>query len=261
MRWLVLAVLTVNLVYFGWELDSDMDRYARNTGTALPVPASASRLGLIRELDNPPPARSTQDTIDTVNAAGSASGGSPSLASELVKELPDIRPAGPRSQLARPVCFTYGPLPEQDQATGLNDWFRSRNARTRIRRAAGGDREFFWIYLAPQGSREGALEVLQDLRDKGISDYRLVRRGTLRNAVSLGIFSSQSAVNQRLAELQDKGYKPVVVPYTGVDTIYRVDVRFDTLAGDMEEIIKGYPSRFNSVPVDCNEIDIAGAEP
>lgn len=263
MRWVVLVVLAANLVYFGRELDSDVERHARNTNTALPVPSSASRLSLIREMESPPAARSTQDTIDTVTAAAEDSGNAspPPLASELVKDLPDIRPAGPQSQLARPVCFTYGPLPEQSQATGLTDWFRSRNARTAERRTDGGNREFFWIYLAPRESRQGAMEILQDLRDKGISDYRLVRRGNLMNAVSLGVFSSQSAVNKRLAELQDKGYKPVVVPYTGVDTVYWVDVRFDTLAGDMEEIIKGYPSRFNSVPVSCNEIDIADVEP
>lgn len=258
MRWLFLLLLAANLAYFGREYSRDIDQHARNTRTALPVPASASRLSLIREMASPPPERSTENTISTVNRGA----GRPApLASQLLRELPAIRPSGPDSRLSRPVCFTYGPLPEHSQATGLDDWFRSHGAGTRIRTADGTGSRFFWIYLAPRDSRQGAMQVLQALQSKGVSGYRLIRRGNLENAVSLGVFSSQSEVNRRLGELQDKGYKPVVVPYTGVATVYRVDVRFDSLAGDMNDIINGYPSRFNSVPVNCNEIDIADNGP
>jgi len=255
-RWLFLLLLAANLAYFGREYSRDIDQHVRNNSTALPVPASASRLSLIREMAKPPPERSTEDTISTVNR-GAADGKPAPLASQLLRELPAIHPSGPDSRLSRSVCFTYGPLPEHSQATGLDDWFRSHGARTRIRSADGEGSRFFWIYLAPRDSRQGAMQVLQALQSQGVSGYRLIRRGHLENAVSLGVFSSQSEVNRRLGELQRKGYKPVVVPYTGVKTVYRVDVRFDSLAGDMNSIINGYPSRFNSVPVNCNKIDIA----
>ena len=263
MRWAFLAFLVANMLYFGMELNRDIDAHARNVSSALPVPPTASRLSLIREMANPPQERSTQDTIATVNAGANVPGPDalPSPAAELVHDLPDIQPAGPRSQFAKSSCFTYGPLPEQSQATGLNDWFRSRQVGTRIRHTDGQDREFFWIYLAPHESREDAMQILQELRHKGVSDYRLVRRGNLVNAISLGVFSSQSAVNKRLAELQNKGYKPIVVPYAGVSRIYWVDVKLESLAGDIEEVFSGYPSRFNSVPVNCDEIDIADVGP
>lgn len=263
MRWVLLALLIANLLYFGRELDRDINAHARNVSNAVSVPPSATRLSLIREMANPPQERSTQDTISTVNGGAATRGPDalPSPAVELVQDLPDIHPGGPRSQLAKSYCFTYGPLPEQSQATGLQDWFHSRHVATRVRHTDGQDRELFWIYLAPQESRQGAMEVLQGLKNKGVSDYRLVRWGNLVNAISLGVFSSQSAVNKRLAELQGKGYKPVVVPYSGVKRLFWVDVKLESLSGDMEEIFSGYPSRFNSVPVNCDEIDIADVGP
>ncbi|MEJ2761818.1 MAG: SPOR domain-containing protein, partial [Gammaproteobacteria bacterium] len=242
-----------------WQLDRDIRMHERNNAGAVADSSSAARLSLISEMHTPPPVRSTRETIATVNGEEGAAGqGAPS---ELVKELPAIHPAGIRAGQERSLCLTFGPLPEETQATGLDDWFRSRHAGTRVRSTNSRNRQFFWIYLAPQESRKGAMELLQDLQKKGVSDYRLVRRGKLENAVSLGVFSSQSAVNDRLAELQNKGYKPVVVPYSGVNRVYWLDVKLDSFAGDMQEVFKGYPARFNSVPVSCDKIDIADMEP
>lgn len=263
MRWIFLILLLANVVYFGWELDRDTRMRMQNVTVAAPVPDSAARLTLISEMDNPPPVRSTSDTIETSDgeAAAGASGETLPLGEELVEQLPDIRTGGLDSELGAAYCITYGPLPEQSQATGLNDWFRSRDAVTRLRHTDREQRGLFWIYLAPQESRAEAEAVLEKLRTQGIRDYRLIRRGNLENAISLGLFSNQHAVNERLGELKDKGYKPVVVPYTDVDRVYWLDVKIRSAAGAMDEIIHGYPARFNSVPVDCRQIAIGNTEP
>ena len=72
-------------------------------------------------------------------------------------------------------------------------------------------RRFFWVYLEPT-TDEAAQANLDDLRNRGVTDYMLIRRGELKNAISLGLFRSQDSVNRRLAEMSEKGYKPVVVP-------------------------------------------------
>ena len=51
-----------------------------------------------------------------------------------------------------------------------------------------------------------------DLENKGIHDLLVIQRGDLKQAISLGVFSSQEAVNRRLAEITKQGYQPVVVP-------------------------------------------------
>lgn len=262
MRWLVIILLLANVVYFGLELDRETRMQFRNTASALPVPDSASRLTLIREMDSPPETRSTQDTIETYDRNGSADGEeTPPLAEELMEKLPDIRTSGLSRDIPGAYCISYGPLPEEAQATGLNDWFRSRDVATRLRHDDRQKRGLFWVYLAPRESRQEAMEVLEELKTQGISDYKLIRRGNLKNAISLGLFSNQYAVNERLGELEDKGYKPVVVPYTNVDRVYWLDVRIGGAAEQMNEIINGYPARFNSVPVDCNQIAIDTGEP
>lgn len=90
-------------------------------------------------------------------------------------------------------------------------------------------------------------------------DYRLISKGDLGNAVSLGLFSSQEAVNARLLELREKGFQPVVVPYSNVQRFYWLDVRVPAVPGILEEVFDGYPSRYSSVPVQCSEIAMTGS--
>ena len=81
--------------------------------------------------------------------------------------------------------------------------------------------------------------MLQDLRERGIRDYRLISRGSLENAVSLGLYSSQSAVNKRLSELKQQGYKPIVVPYTNAGQIYWLDIRVASGSDIIEKMYAG----------------------
>jgi len=257
MRWVFLLLLLINIVYFGWELDRETRMRMENTAALRPVPAAASRLALIGEMATPPPVRSTRETIETSDgASGSGDEATQPLSGALAGQLPAIGTGGPSTGLTGSYCITYGPLPERAQAMVLNDWFRSRNARTRIRHTDQDKRGLFWIYLAPTESREDAMTVLDELRGQGIRDYRLIRRGNLKNAISLGLFSSQFAVNRRLKELKNKGYKPVVVPYKDVNRVYWLDVRMAKTSETVEEAIRGYPARFNSAAVDCNQIAI-----
>jgi hypothetical protein len=105
------------------------------------------------------------------------------------------------------------------------------------------------------------METIKDLRNKGASDFRLITGGNLANAISLGVYSSQASVNDRLGELQEKGYTPVVVPYATGKRIFWVDAWFSGDPGQLEQLLSGFPSRYNYVPVDCGKIDMAPASP
>ena len=98
------------------------------------------------------------------------------------------------------------------------------------------------------------MNVIEVFRDRGIRDFRLISKGDLENAISMGLFSSQASVNRRLQELQKEGFKPVVVPYSDGKRAYWVDAE---LGGDselVEQVFNDYPSKFSSVPVNCGEI-------
>ena len=96
--------------------------------------------------------------------------------------------------------------------------------------------------------------TLMDLRQQGIRDLQLIRSGDLLNAVSLGLFSTQAAVNRRLNEIKATGYQPVVVPYSSGNQVYWFDVKIVQNSTYVDDLFTGFPARFNALPVGCNEI-------
>ena len=266
MRWVFISFLLLNVLYFGWELDRQTKSDHSNTGLLVNIPVDSQPLRLLAELDSgsyPKPAIKTEPVEIESTAQGQdltdyeANESKlviPEPISELVTELPAIDITDLHARSDEVYCFRFGPLPEEILATGLSDWFKSRRASANIRYTDEQGKKLFWIYLTPRQSRSGAMDIILDLRKKGVSDYRLISRGNLQNAISLGLFSSQASVNKRLRELEKKGYKPVVVPYYNGKRIYWVDVKFQVELDLIDEIFKGHPSRYNSVPVNCSKI-------
>jgi hypothetical protein len=279
MRWLALCLLALNLVFAGWQVDADARAARANRSQALVVDATAGKLKLVRELAQPPAAREespgpldfepaaqavndpglqTENSVPAEVQAGTGAG-----PDDLVNQLPDLNlPNAATAMGAQEYsCFSFGPLPEEKQAVWLADWFRVRQVQLRSRVSEDADRNLFWVYLAPQQSRHGAEAVLDTLAKKGIRDYRLIDRGNLANAVSLGLFSSQSQVNERLRQLREQGFQPVVVPYPNVQRIHWVDVRVPKDDPVIQEMYAGFPARFGSVPVACSEIALEQPAP
>lgn len=256
MKWLVLLLLILNVVYFGWELDRQARSDVANARAAVPAPGGVKKLVLLSELDSRPPERSGEESAPADPAP------EPFENSEgLVLQLPDISVPDVAAESLEYSCFTFGPLPEERHAVWLGDWFRSRRGWVQSRGAEDPDRRLFWVYLTGEGSRESAAAVMEDLEKKGIRDYRLISRGDMENSISLGLFSTQAAVNERLSELKEKGYRPVVVPYTNVQQTFWLDVKIPAAANILEEMFRGFPARYNSVPVKCDQIAISQSAP
>jgi len=253
MRWVFVILLVLNIIYFGWELDLETRFEVQNSRSAVLIPPAVKQLQLISELKTPPETRELMDTesVTTVAAESAELELMVPAPDQLVAELPDILLAEVDNIVSTNSCYRYGPMLEEQLVIGLHDWFRSRNAQARIHFTEEQGANMFWIYLTPQQSRENALAVLEEMKNKGIGDYRLISRGELVNAISLGLFSSREAVDARLMELQEKGYVPVIVPYSDVKNIYWLDVQLAGTSAAMEEMFNGYPAKFASVPVAC----------
>jgi hypothetical protein len=252
MRWLALALLLGNLFYFGWELSRQTRADLQNAAVALPVPAGTARLALIGEADAPPPRAAAE-----IAGAGTVP---PAVPDDelLVARLPEISDLAPAPGPVKFSCFSFGPLPDERQVVWLSDWFRARKASVSTRSSEESHQQLYWVYLAPQPSDDDTKAVLENLQRSGVRDYRLISRGDLANAVSLGLFSSQAAVNARIDELREQGYQPVVVPYSDVKRMHWLDVQVPAVPGILAQMFDGLPARFNSVPVQCGEIAIDG---
>lgn len=98
--------------------------------------------------------------------------------------------------------FSVADAPRAEQALeplGLG----ARLTQRRAEEVAG-----WWVFIPPQGSRQGALRKAAELKGLGIDDYYIMPdEGEHRWAVSLGVFRSEEAAQARLAALRAQGVR------------------------------------------------------
>ena len=98
--------------------------------------------------------------------------------------------------------FTLADAPRAQQALeplALGE----RVAQKRTEEVAG-----WWVFIPPQGSRQGALKKAAELKNLGVEEYFIVQEeGEQRWAVSLGVFRSEDAAQARLAALRAQGVR------------------------------------------------------
>ncbi len=254
MKWMAILLLFTNVLYLGWEMDRETRIQIRNSPSVLSIPSNAVKLQMISELETLPGPRNRPSIIEPIEDTDF---GQESLTTdELVAELPDISLNDSEEIIARIECSRYGPIPDENIVIDLRDWFVSRKAQAHIHYTEDRGSQLFWIYLAPQTTREGALALIEEIQSKGIGDYRLINRGDLENAISLGLYSSREAVNNRLRELNDKGFVPVIVPYSDVTRIYWLDVKLVDTPLLRESIANGFPAKYDSDSINCGDITV-----
>ena len=257
MRWVFILFLLLNVVYFGWELDRQTRINRHIPAPSAVSTAGAEKLQLVSESDAPPQIYQpkTERNAET-DGPGKIDSIFVNPGNQLVTELPDIGTANLDTGASKKYCYTFGPIEEEVLATGIGDWFNSRRAKTYIHYTDEKGSQLFWIYLTPDKPDRNAMDIIRDLKDKGIEGYPLISEGELQNSISLGLYKGQTAVNEKIAKLKEQGYKPVVVPYAEGKRVYWVDVQLSMDPGALAAIFKGYPSRYNYVPVDCNRTSL-----
>lgn len=262
MRWVFILFLVSNVVYFGWELDRQSKLDRQNISPAASSSSGAQSLKLISESETRPRIyQSRQEQGPESNGISEVESVFAFPDNNLVTDLPAITTLNLDTDSSRQFCYTFGPIEEELLAVGVGDWFKSRRATTHIRYSDEQGKQLFWIYLAPRDSGGEAIDIIRDLKDNGIEDYRIISKGKLQNAISLGLYSGQSQVNSRIGELKEKGYKPIVVPYINGKRVYWVDVQLSVDPGSLDTVFQGYPARYNYVPVDCDRIAMLTTNP
>jgi hypothetical protein len=102
------------------------------------------------------------------------------------------------------VCLEFGPLTESDRARALADLDSLALGKLLTQKRIETTTSF-WVYLPPAPSRAEADRRVADLRTRGLGDVAVIDAGQQRNAVSLGLFQTEDAANNRLAEAQKLG--------------------------------------------------------
>lgn len=180
MKWLIYLLLLTNLAFFAWNYRQvhALTSTAATGDTADGVP----RLHLLGE--------TAETSVAPNRAAGQADAA-----------RADVVPAAVQ-------CTNLGPFERRDAAVAAVAELKNNEINARVRTEALPDRDGFWVVIPPADSRAAAQKTIDALRHKGVKDYFLVAAGDMKNAISLGVFSTRALANQRVAEMERKGFKP-----------------------------------------------------
>ena len=288
MKWLFIIFLLLNVCYFGWELDRQTRIEVSNSVRPFTVPANVQKLVLLEELENLPDTISVvlssvadeNENRNEIKGKGMGEGkdefpnekdsllqnivsmmdqGNVMIEKKFIEELVSDIPEFTTNYTQEPeeermLCISFGPFAESYQAGELSNWLKENKIQTKQRTESDGKDQLFWIYLSPSESKDEAIAAIEELRGKGIYDYKLIDKGNLQNAISLGLFSNQATANRRLNELKNIGYLPIMVPYHKTQSVIWVDAKLDKRGNILSDFFSGFPSRFNSIPVKCEKL-------
>ncbi|MEQ8234899.1 MAG: hypothetical protein RKL32_24575 [Gammaproteobacteria bacterium] len=215
-RWLAIVFLLANAAVFSWLYQQDVQQRTRAAMAHEPLPSDTPSLTLLGELDAYPPRK-----------AGAERQGETTPSEDSSEVLAHVAAAD--------RCISAGPFAAAEARDRFREWLRDYVAQIDTRTESTRERRFFWVYLEPTSDEE-ARASMDALERRGVTDTMLIRRGDLKNAISLGLFRSQDSVNRRLAEMSEKGFKPVVVPQFETSEKFWIDARLAEEYGEALDI-------------------------
>lgn len=232
MRWLFGLLLLANLVLFLWQ--STGPSASRGSPSLPPATmAGVPTLVLVGERRGTP-ATAAAETTETVRepvpepratAAPIVVAGPESETVEPPTAEPQVaptsRPDASTEQTARasdppepaPIeppavateCVRLGPFASEGEARAAARYLSNRRVYPTLA-VEGEERDLRYIvYLPAAPSRAAALERLRELKAKGIDSF--VMGGSLRNAISLGVFSQHESAQRLIREMEERGYQ------------------------------------------------------
>mgnify|MGYP001813747527 CR=1 FL=1 len=132
------------------------------------------------------------------------------------------------------ICYALGPFDGLPQAKNISTKLQDLGAFTSERSTTTESPMGFWVYLKSSKSWKGAKEKVIELEKQGVKDMFIVGRGTMKNAVSLGLYKNKEGAEDRINQLKKLGEKPKIqTQYKQMDQ-YWIDI--DVEAGQ-EQVI------------------------
>lgn len=122
-----------------------------------------------------------------------------------IPELELIALDAEERQAQGPRCFTLGPFATLVQQGRAADRLRPFALEIRDRQTQA-DRDRGWWVFVTAASRQGALELAQELARRGVEDYFVVADDDLPDAVSLGLFERHENARQRRTRIRAMGF-------------------------------------------------------
>lgn len=195
MRWILVSLLLLNLIYFGWgywhEARGGLEVASRvSAGQA--SPGDSTLVLLTERLPSP---------------------GSPSPPPSITPEKPKAQPPQipARQDVARSVCLRIGPFDAEEARRALLAELVQAGLTAQSPAPEPYVTTQFWVMLPPYETRRRALQTLRELQARKIDSY-LVSSGELKNAISLGLFSREELAKGVQEKIREAGYPAEIRP-------------------------------------------------
>lgn len=109
-----------------------------------------------------------------------------------------------------PVCVEYGPFTDQAGATAAAAPLQQQGVAFEIAPQSAVVADSYRVYFPPFPTFAAARNMASRLRQAGVNDIYIIRDGSERNAVSVGVFNDRKGAEQRRQRLNGLGFKPQV---------------------------------------------------
>lgn len=271
MKWVIVFLVLANVVFFAWQLGRDREALVEDD----PVPpatttsAMVNRLLLVSELERgvlrrrhhaptprlqsspqPQPSPEPQPRIDMAKLQSDSQ---PVSADESGSAPPAEGPVDPNV-----VCYTIGPLDNEDDISALDAWFDAQGSQAKLRTDERREVASTWVFLPPLESRAAADARVLEMQAANIDDIYVIPRGDMANAISLGLYSQESSLQRRVDQLEERGFVPSLEPRyrTVIASWFDVTTSADQpmTVGVLDQVFPGLIVR----QVACAESPIAG---
>lgn len=149
-------------------------------------------------------------------------GAAPAADAAAAEPAPSVPPA---PVPAEKVCLRWEHLAAADAAKLASRLEGKFAGLKQVKRVEPGEGGSWWVHIPALAGKDEAERKAAELRQFGITDYFIVHEaGPNRNAISLGLFSTEKGGQDRLAELKGKGVRSArLVLRPGKDSLTTVE--------------------------------------
>lgn len=191
---------------------------------------------------------------DITDATPSQSSGSPDL--DVANESPSPTPVEgalePDLTKVSASCFRVEPFANEGEVITVTAWFEDRGATVTTEETSGRKPISHKVFLPPLESRAAALAKIEELNGRGINDIAIYSRGSLENAIGLGVFKDINTARERVMQIKKLGYDALLRPHYGRGKSYVLEIRAESGASiDPDEFAKAFPKQALK-PKDCD---------
>jgi hypothetical protein len=218
MKVLFMFFAFLNVAFFTWQADVFNLRGPVHATKAMKVDPNIPKLALLNE------------PADSATSSGSAK----PEPTPPPKPEPKPRPK-PKTQVAKanpalnstngqPICYALGPFDGLPQAKNISEKLQDLGAFTSERSVTIETPMGYWVYLPSYHSWKDAKDKINDLEKKGLKDLFIVGRGSMKNAVSLGLFKNEDSAKDRVNFLKKMGETPKIETQFKQQDQYWIDI-------------------------------------